>query len=257
MGGHMDLRMGLGALAGLAGGVLSGLFGIGGGIILVPLLGVILGVGQHQAQGMTLAVMILPNSLPAVLHYRRSGVRLELRLVAWMALGFLGGVLGGAQLATLLSGRGLRLLFCVFLAYAASRMLRPGKAGGGAGEAVWQVHAGRGLVIGALGGLASGLLGIGGGIVMIPLLVLWMGQSQREAQLTSLALLLLPLGLPGLAVYLAHGTPMPWAVLACTAGGFVAGAHLGARGASAVKESRLRQSFGVLLGALAVWLAFR
>ena len=78
------LLAGLGT--GLCGGLLSGLFGIGGGIVMVPLLGLVLGLDQHRAQGATLAAMLLPTSLPAVLEYRRRGITTSLPLVAVLVL---------------------------------------------------------------------------------------------------------------------------------------------------------------------------
>ena len=61
--------------AGLAAGVLSGLFGLGGGLVLVPFLGLAMGLDQHASQGVTLAVMLLPIGLPAVLAYHRAQKR--------------------------------------------------------------------------------------------------------------------------------------------------------------------------------------
>ena len=70
-----------GIAAGLLAGVLSGVFGIGGGIVLVPFLGLLLGLGQQESQGVTLAVLLLPIGLPAVIAYSRR-VRIRWWLVA-------------------------------------------------------------------------------------------------------------------------------------------------------------------------------
>jgi len=60
--------------AGVIAGILSAWFGIGGGIILAPLLGLILHCTQHEAQGLTLALLLLPLGLPAVIQYRKAGI---------------------------------------------------------------------------------------------------------------------------------------------------------------------------------------
>lgn len=251
----LDIFLGMGA--GLLGGALSGLFGIGGGIVLVPLLGLILGLRQHEAQGMSLAVLILPNSLPAVLEYRRQGVVVAWSWVFTMALGFLVGILAGALAANGIPDKVLRLGFAAFMMAMAVQLYR-GRARReeGSPQAEVRPHLLALGAVGLAGGLASGLLGIGGGLVMIPMLVAWLGLGQRQAQLASLSLLLLPLGLPGVWVYIAHGRPMPWAVLGATVLGFLLGGALGARGATRVRESYLGRGFALFLGLMALFMAF-
>ena len=108
-----------------------------------------------------------------------------------------------------------------------------------------------GLAIGAAGGLASGLLGIGGAILMIPLMVWRLRQNQHEAQAASLTLMLAPIGLPGVWVYAHSGTGLPWAPLAGVAAGFLLGAYGGARIATRIHGIRLRQGFALLMAAMA------
>jgi uncharacterized protein len=242
---------------GMTGGLLSGLFGIGGGIVLIPLLGLLLGLNQHQAQGMSLAVMLLPNSLPAVIHYRREGIPLHLRLVLVMMAGFLGGIVAGARVATFIPDGPLRLGFAGFLALVALRILlkRGAPTAPAHSPLGWRRVALPGLLIGAVGGLSSGLLGIGGGVVMIPLMAWLLDLSQHEAQLASLTLLLPPLGLPGVWVYVRHQGSLPWVVLGCVALGFLLGAHLGARAATRLRGPRLQQAFACLLLGVALFLA--
>lgn len=253
----MNLLPILGGLAcGAAGGLLSGAFGIGGGIVLVPLLGLLLGLDQAGAQGMALAAMLLPNGLPAVLHYHRRGVKVDVRLVALMIPGFLLGVATGAIAANAMPLRALRLVFVAFLLFIAWRMGR-----GGAGPAPVRPRvgsAGDALAIGAAGGLASGLLGIGGGVIIIPLLAWRMGYDQHRSQVTSLALMLPPIGLPGVWVYAkAHPQGLPWLALGGVALGFAGAALLGARWATATQGHRLRRAFSALLVALAALLLWR
>jgi uncharacterized membrane protein YfcA len=245
--------------SGLAGGALSGMFGIGGGIVLVPLLGLALGLNQHQAQGVTLAAMLLPNGLPAVLHYRRRGVPILWKLVGILVLGFLAGVYVGSVLANRIPEGPLRWTFAAFLVLLAARMLlAPGSPGPAPGTGTdtgvplpahpWLP----GLAIGCAGGLSSGLLGIGGGVVIIPLLAAWLRMPQHQAQATSLAVMLPPIFLPGVLVYAAAQQGLPWAILGGVAGGFMLGAFLGARLATAVKGPVLRIAFAAVMLAMAL-----
>jgi len=249
--------------AGGCGGLLSGLFGIGGGIVLIPLLGLVLGLPQHQAQGATLAAMLLPNGLPAVLHMRSRGIRIHWRVVALLTAGFLPAVWAGAQLAVLIPATPLRLGFAAFLWFIAARTLlqKPAAVAPVVAGAPPAPEPGRrwavALAIGATGGLASGLLGIGGGLIMIPLMVWALSMSQHEAQAASLALMLPPIGLPAVLVYVRAHPAFPWTVLVGVAVGFLGGAALGAGLAPGIRGPRLTRAFSLLLGASALVLLLR
>jgi uncharacterized membrane protein YfcA len=184
-----------------------------------------------------------------MIHYRRQGVPIQWVLVWALILSFLPGVWAGAILANLIPEGPLRVGFVGFLVILSVRtfLQKPAShrtiSAGGSNLAAWWP----GLVIGLAGGLFSGLLGIGGGVVMIPLLALWLKLPQHQAQLTSLAVLLPPIGLPGLLVYARHQPNFPWFVLAGLAIGFVSGTYLGARVATDLSGPRLRKAFAGLM----------
>ena len=92
---------------------------------------------------------------------------------------------------------------------------------------------------------------------MIPLLVAVLGLKQHEAQGTSLAVMLPPVGLPGVLVYSAARGGLPWLVVACVAAGFLAGGALGARVARRVKGPALVRGFSVFQLAVAAGLLAR
>jgi uncharacterized membrane protein YfcA len=238
---------------GLLAGLLSGAFGIGGGIVMVPLLALVLGVGQHEAQGVTLAVMLLPIGLPAVLTYHRMHP-IRWRLTALIAAGFLPGVWAGAKVASALPGRPLRALFVLFLLSVAWRTWT---GAGGSPRRDPPAADANGLWIGVLAGALAGLFGVGGGIVMVAFLVSFLGQSQHEAQGTSLAAMLPPIGLPGVWVYAHSRGGLPWGLMAAVAGGFLAGALGGALAAARTESRRLARAFGLFVLASAVALALR
>jgi uncharacterized membrane protein YfcA len=100
------LFIGLGIVAGM----LSGLIGIGGGIIIVPALVFLVGLSQHQAQGTTLALMVPPIGLLAAWTYYRRGY-VDIRIAVLICLGFLLGSLVGARLATGLPNDQLQKVF--------------------------------------------------------------------------------------------------------------------------------------------------
>ena len=230
--------------------MLAGLFGVGGGLVLIPLLGLLLGLNQHQAQGTALAAMLLPNGLPAVLYMKRAGITIHWSLVAMLTLGFLPAVWAGARVANLIPEAPLRIGFaCVLLLLAGRSLLLKSRTADHPASAA-PVPLGRGwlpgLAIGAAGGLASGLLGIGGAVLMIPLMVWLVRIPQHEAQATSLVLMLAPIGLPGVWVYARNGGGLPWVALAGVAAGFLFGAYAGARIAVRTRAPRLRQGFALL-----------
>lgn len=256
--GQVTMWMGA-MLAGMGAGALSGMFGIGGGIILVPVLGALLRLDQHQAQGISLATMLAPIGLPAVLHYRKAGHRIRWKLVGYLVCGFVGGVTAGSLLANAIPERPLRWVFIAFLLLMALRYALASRDRAVPERRPEPSHAnllGLGLAIGAAGGLMSGLLGIGGGAIIIPLLALWMDLPQHEAQVTSLALMLPPIGLPGVLVY-AGGHGLPWMLLLFAGAGFAGGALGGARFATRLRSRALQAVFAGFMVLLAVLLAFK
>ena len=114
-------------LIGLAAGVLSGLVGVGGGIILVPALVYFLGYNQHQSQGTSLGVLMFPVTVLAFIAYYRdsliTGSPIEIKVILIIAAGFvIGGLLGGA-LAVRIDQLLLRKLFAILLFYTGIKML--------------------------------------------------------------------------------------------------------------------------------------
>ncbi|MCX7768856.1 MAG: sulfite exporter TauE/SafE family protein [Flavobacteriales bacterium] len=109
------------ALIGLAAGVLSGLFGVGGGIVLVPMLVWTLGMTQTKAQGTSIAaIMLLPMGLLAVIQYHKHG-NVDFRTAALIALFFLAGSWSGARIANSLDMHLLRKLFAVLMIFVGIR----------------------------------------------------------------------------------------------------------------------------------------
>jgi uncharacterized protein len=109
-------------LTGLLGGILSGLFGIGGGVIIIPILVLLLGMNQHLAQGTTLALFVPPIGFLAAWTYYREGL-VDLKVAGLLCIGFFIGGLLGAKLAAYLSDIVLKRLFGWFMLVIALRMI--------------------------------------------------------------------------------------------------------------------------------------
>jgi uncharacterized membrane protein YfcA len=168
---------------GIMGGLLSGAFGVGGGIIMVPLLMWWVGMDQRRAAATSL-VAIVPSAISGTIQYLVQG---QVDVVAGLiiAAGGIGGSLVGTKLLRTLSLGWLRWLFIALLVLVAIRLFFevPSRDA----ELVltpWVVIAL--VVIGVAMGIASGLFGIGGGVILVPVLVAFFGVGDLLAKGTSL-----------------------------------------------------------------------
>ncbi len=114
-------------LIGLSAGVLSGLVGVGGGIIMVPALIFFMGYTQHQAQGTSLGVLTLPVVIIASFYYyqqcQKLGTPMDLKVIGLLAVGFFIGGYFGSKLALSLNTEVLKKIFAVVLFYTAIKMM--------------------------------------------------------------------------------------------------------------------------------------
>ena len=111
------------------------------------------------------------------------------------------------------------------------------------------------IVIGLVGGVLAGLLGVGGGIVMVPLLVLWAAYGQRDAHAMSLGAII-PISIAGIATFGAAGEVHWWDAVGLAAGS-IFGAALGARLLTRIDERLLRIIFGLFICGVAVLMGVR
>ena len=235
----------LGALLGFFGGM----FGIGGGIIAIPLLAGVFGMEQSLAQG-TALVMMAPNLLLGWWRYQRRHP-VPGKSMAVVALGGTLATWGLAHFATRLEPDVLRWLFCLFLiVLAGSLLLRQARQPSAA--AVVATGGARLWLVGMLGGCAMGLLGVGGGLVATPLLTLWLGMRQTVAQSLSLALVA-PSSLVALATYGQAGR-VDWPLGAFLALGGLSTVAAGVAFAHRLPERKMRRAFAWMLLLTATWL---
>lgn len=114
-------------IIGIAAGMLSGLVGVGGGIIMVPALVFFMNYNQHQAQGTSLGVLTLPVVIIASVYYyyqcKKMGTPMDLRVIGLLAVGFIAGAYFGSKLAISLPTETLKKIFAIVLFYTAIKML--------------------------------------------------------------------------------------------------------------------------------------
>lgn len=245
-------RSALDVLLGFAFGAVGGLFGIGGGLIAIPFLGVVYGFDQQHAQG-TAMVMIAPNVMIGLYQYRkRSG--LDLRLAAILALSGIAFMYVGARVATHVPSAPLRIAFATFnLLLFASTLLPRRDPGSGPRAAAWPWPAA--IPIGAAGGLISGIFGVGGAVFAVPLFTMFFGLTQAAAQGLGLALVA-----PGTIVTIleyAWAHDVVWSVGIPLALGGVFSVPAGVALAHRLPDRALRLLFGLVLLASAVALYLR
>lgn len=112
------------AAFGVAVGVLSALFGIGGGIVMVPFMVLLLEGSQHLAEGTSLLV-IVPTAIAGVIAHSKRGF-VDFRVAAWLAAGGVVGAFIGARIALASAGETLQIYFAVFLVLMGARLIRDG-----------------------------------------------------------------------------------------------------------------------------------
>jgi uncharacterized membrane protein YfcA len=229
------------AAAGLATGLLSGTLGVGGGFILVPLL-TIIGLPIHEAIGTSLAFVVVVSTAGAARHLHQSSA--DARLAAGIALpGVLTAQLG-AHMAHRLDEHVLALVLgLVLVAVAVWMLLAPDLPEGCASG--YRVDLPRAALVGVVVGFASGLLGVGGGFLLVPALVLLLGIPLPVAVGTSLLAIILP-AISGTVAYAALGS-VDWRAVAATVPFGILGALHGARLAVRIPQPTLRVAFDVVL----------
>ncbi|WP_173923399.1 sulfite exporter TauE/SafE family protein [Agromyces sp. Marseille-P2726] len=185
------------AIVGAAGGLFSGAFGVGGGILMVPLLITFAGLDQRRASSTSLAA-IVPAAVAGSVTYLVNG-EIDLLAALFVAVGAVVGSWVGAWLLRTLSLDWLRWLFIALLVAVAVRLVvvTPVR-GGGLAELDAATIAGM-VALGVVIGIASGLFGIGGGVIMVPAFIALFGMGDLVAKGTSL-LVMIPTAVSGTVV---------------------------------------------------------
>lgn len=237
---------------GAALGFFGGLFGIGGGIIAIPFLGLALGMEQALAQGTSLAMMV-PILLVGWWRYSRchpipwrtaTQIGLLASLTTWLV----------AYVATGLNPNVLRTVFSIFLLVLALRMLAKWKKPA-AEEASSRFSPRLMPLVGIIGGACMGLLGVGGGLVATPFFTGFFGQRQTVAQSLALALVT-PCSIVALMTY-GSAERVDWSVGLTLAIGGLFTVSAGVTLAHRLPERTMKTAFAWMILGTAIWLLLK
>ncbi len=234
----------LGVLIGLALGMLGG----GGSILTVPILVYILQQDPHSAVATSLVIVGANAVLGAWLHRRDGHVKLPQSLI-FGAIG-IPAAFAGARLSRFLTGPMPLVLFALLMLVIAFIMLRGGLAvrhAAARGPVWWKV------ALGGTGvGFLTGFLGVGGGFLIVPALVLLLGMEMADAVGSSLVVIAINSG-AGLLGHLSDSA-LPWGLIGVFVAAGMVGLLVGTRLTRLLAPQRLRQSFAMFVAALAVVL---
>jgi uncharacterized membrane protein YfcA len=250
-----ELLIALAAVAaGFAAGMLSALLGIGGAVVTTPVVR-LLGATPVEAIGSTVPA-IVPGAISGAWRYAREGM-VEWRLA--LTLGCTGAVtaVAGALISDVVPGRLLMVLTATVMLWAGLSVVLKVRRGTGApddGDTVDEPGAGRSLpmvgLLGAVAGFVAGLLGVGGGIVLVPVLTGPLRIPIRRSVASSLVAVAI-FQIPALATHTWLGH-VNWALALPLMVGVIPGAQVGARMTVASSDRTIRILFGVLIVVLAI-----
>jgi uncharacterized protein len=237
-------------LIGLFAGVFGGLLGLGGGVIMIPLMVKTLKMGQHHAHGTSLVAVVFTGISGAVTYAWHGSLDWEAAMV--LAITAIITARSGAYFAGALPEWKLKRSFGAFLIFVSSLLLAkpylPHLATGAISGWSWVAVL---LVAGIFTGFLSGMMGVGGGTIMIPAMVLLLGFDQHSANGTSL-LVMVPAG--GMGAW-AHWSlkNVESKLLPGLVSGVLAGTFIGGNVAHLLPEGYLRMLFAGVL----IWTGMR
>ena len=241
------LGLALAALVGLTLGLLGG----GGSVLTVPILVYVLGFGAKQAIAMSLGVVGTASLFGSLAHWRNGNV--DPRTAFSFGAFAMCGAFLGARLAEFVSGPAQLVAFAVVMVLAALSMLR-----GGVGEAAAGPRTPPLLTLGIVGagvGALTGLVGVGGGFLIVPALVLLARVPMRQAVGTSLLVIAMN-SAAGLSGYLGK-VEVPWGFMAAFTAVAVGGIVVGARLVRHVPQAALKRGFAVFLLVMGGFILFQ
>jgi len=246
---------------GILAGIMSGLFGIGGGIVIVPTLIAFVGMDILNANATSLAAMLLPVGILGVINYYKAGY-IRIKDSLWISAGLLIGSYAGAELALSVNVHLLAKFYAAFLLYVAisyiniPAIIRKEKAKAAIKGQLreypfWQFSG-----LGVFAGVIAGMFGKGGGIVIVPMLTKLFRYDPKTAAATSLAALQLPVGLPSVIVY-AQGGYFNWLYAVLMACGIVTGVLVGSKVAIKLPTVIFKKMYAVFLVGVAIFMVIK
>lgn len=247
----MTLTLGIALVLAVLVGVSLGLLGGGGSILTVPILTYVVGMDPQSAIAASLFIVGVTSIVGMLSHAKAGRVRWKTGVIfglAGMVGAFAGGLAGGY-----IPGVVLMVLFALMMVITAGAMIRGRKKGRAANpDQEHQLPLFRILLDGFLVGLATGLVGAGGGFLIVPALNLLGGLPMAVAVGTSLLVIVMK-SFAGLAGYLLS-VEMNWPIVLAFTGAAILGSFVGARLAGVVPEQKLRKGFGYFVLVMGVFV---
>jgi uncharacterized membrane protein YfcA len=245
----------LGLTLALLVGLSLGLLGGGGSILTVPIFVYVLGFAAKPAIAMSLPVVGATSLVGAVRHWRDGNVNVRIALM-FGGLAMLGAY-AGARLAAFVSGRVQLTLLAVAMLAAAVSMFRSGRSPNGAVASDESAPPRLGIVlaVGVAVGVLTGLIGIGGGFLVVPALVVLARLPMKQAIGTSLVVIAMN-ALSGSAGYIGQ-VAIPWAFVALFTSLAIAGILIGTHLVRYISQAALKQGFAVFLVFLGMLVLIR
>ena len=264
MGDYFLINLIIGILA----GILAGLFGIGGGVVIVPALIFLSGFTLIQANGTSLVVLLLPVGILAVISYYREKL-IDIKASGYLAIGLFLGVAFGSLIAINLPTNLLKTFYGIFLLYVSWNFMKPVEL---FQRKILKIEPKPVIInekpvkknlpyifliiVGIFAGVLSGMFGIGGGLVIVPILIGFLKFDTKKAVGTSLGALLLPVGLPGVIIYrqaehINYMYALPVAI------GVLIGALIGARISISLSSKLVKRIYSVFLLIMGIYFIFR
>ena len=245
-------------ILGIAAGILSGLFGIGGGIVMVPSLIAFFNMDILDANATSLAAMLLPVGILGVFSYHKAGL-INIKESLWIALGLFLGSFAGGELAVNINEKILAYFYVGILFYIALSyfdifsFFKKKKELSAVVQTVVPKPYWMYILVGVGAGVFAGLFGKGGGIVIVPVLVGLFHYNPKAAAATSLAALQLPVGLPSVLIY-ANDGHLNILFASLIALGILAGALVGSKLAVKLPSAIFKKIFAAFLIIVAVYM---
>jgi uncharacterized protein len=235
---------------GVIGGMLSGLVGVGGGVVFVPGLLFAGGWSIQEAVAASLVIIVF-SSLSGTIRNARSNDPVNWRVAGLLSL----SVAPSSLIGVLISRVSPEVVVEVAFATLLLALAYPTARGGGGYDSDKHIALPLVFLVGIFVGTVAGLVGVGGGVVMVPLMVLGMGLTTKQAVSTSLAVIMFT-GIVGAAGYIATGFRDPQQLLSLPPLiiGSVVGAPIGVRIRDWLPEHVVRTGFGVFMVIVALRL---
>ncbi|MBQ6268733.1 MAG: sulfite exporter TauE/SafE family protein [Bacteroidetes bacterium] len=249
-------------ILGIFAGLLAGMFGIGGGIVIVPALILIFNFAAQQASGTSLAALLLPAGSIALLQYKKAGL-LNIKVSALIALGIFIGSASGAAIALNINAVLLKQLYGAFLLWVGWRFAKPREWFSKDKKKILNNDKNEDydfsktklyifFLIGIFAGVFAGLFGIGGGIIITAILIGILKIPAKQATAISLAALFLPSGLPGVIQYYNADLINIWTAV-FIAIGIELGSAISARAAIKTTSSQIKKLYGCLVFIIGIY----